>query len=91
MSTIFEMFTGRLESSGMLPREAKDVMELVVEQSRDEENLLYPMQARWHDDVTDYPPQLFAATRMTIKRVALAWIDEHCPQAWYRSMVEELD
>lgn len=44
------------------------------------------MAHRWSDEVDGYSPQMQAVLWLTTKRHALAWIDETCPQAWFRGM-----
>lgn len=40
----------------------------------------------WNGPASAYPPALYVVWIMIIKRVALAYIDETCPQAWFRPM-----
>ena len=86
--TILKRLTEQLQQKGMFPDDAQNIMSRAVEQSQNRKSALYPMKSRWDDDAEGYPPQLLAITWVAIKAIALEWIDEHYPQAWYRSMFE---
>lgn len=45
---------------------------------------------RWHDDIEGYSPQMVNVLWFTVKRHALEYIDEHCPQAWFRPLFAEV-
>ena len=46
----------------------------------------------WNDNISGYPLPLIAVIWLTTKRLALQWIDENLPRAWYRPMfVSESD
>lgn len=37
----------------------------------------------------EYPSAVKALVLMALKKVALGWIDDNTPQAWYRPMFED--
>ena len=42
------------------------------------------MSGRWHDKPEDYPEIIMSLAWLSASREALAFIDETCPQAWFR-------
>lgn len=73
-----------LEQSGMFPEQAQEVIELSKT-----DNINESMKGRWSDDVEGYPPMMVKVLWMSTKTIALQWIDENLPEAWYRSMFSE--
>jgi len=67
---------------GMFRPDVEKVMDLVV---ADEKNL-FPKALRWSDPAGGYPPGLGDALFLSAKVYALEYIDEHQPEAWYRSL-----
>lgn len=82
--TFTELFTGKLEENGMFPIDAQRVIARLQGQAEDPKD----MCGRWSDDTSGYPTQVLAVLWMTVKREALKYIDETCPKAWYRSLLE---
>ena len=57
-----------------------------------EGKLLESMSQRWGDQVSDYPQALLAVLWLNVRGIALDWVDENCPGAFYRSLlVGEID
>jgi hypothetical protein len=81
MTTIAERMRENLNQQGMFPEQVAAVMERVYAAP---ENA--PMKNRWNDKPEDYPPAITALAWATVKRHALAYIDETCPQAWFRPL-----
>lgn len=81
MQTVDQKCEKILTDLGMWPHEAKAVLELA---KPDIEVGGYKMA--WGRPASEYPVQLYAAIAMILKRIGLEYIDEHCPQAWYRPM-----
>lgn len=73
-------FTQRLVEHGMLDDMAAEVMERVKQDAEFTE-----MSGRWNDSAETYPQMLLVSVWYSIKRVALAYIDEKCPHAFFRS------
>ena len=70
-----------LTKGGMFPNDADTVLATVEAETKQ-------MVGRWDEDTEGYPSQLLAVLRFVLNRAALDWIDEHCPQAFYRAMFE---
>lgn len=68
---------------GMFDDDAKAVVDLLIADPTSE-----PMQGRWDEDVSGYPPQMIAVTAVALKSVALKYIEEKTPMAWYKAMFE---
>ena len=49
------------------------------------------MRGRWHEDVTNYPDEIYNVIWAGCKIVALNYIDEHCPKAWFRAVFDATD
>ena len=82
--TVEEKFTKALVDNGMFPNQAAEVMTAAKSSE-----ILADMGHRWSDNVERYPPQLFAVVWMTIRHIALEWIDANVPLAWYRPVFED--
>ena len=82
--TIAETMKARLVNAGMFESDAATIME----DARSNE-ALEAMEQRWDDHTEGYPTSVLAATWCSVKELALAWIDEHCPKAWYRADVAD--
>lgn len=58
----------------------KDVKAIIEEAKKSE--LLNDLH--WSDPKEGYPDVLFPTVILTIREIALKYIDEHMPKAWYR-------
>lgn len=45
----------------------------------------------WDSPAQEYPHKFYTATFVAVARVALKWIDENIPQAWFRPMFDLSD
>ena len=68
-----------LEENGMWGKSVDAVMSKAKEAIPD-------MKNRWGDDINDYFNPLVAFIWGITKNIALEWIDENLPEAWYRPM-----
>jgi len=57
----------------------------IVDKAKTEPDM-QPMRGRWQEDSAEYPPDFMITIWFSVKDVALAYIDEHCPGAWYRPL-----
>lgn len=81
--TTKEKLVNMLVNMGMFESQAKTVIELaipVLNESTD------GYKITWNRPSEEYPKEMYAIWLFQIKPVALKWIDENCPKAWYRSM-----
>lgn len=79
--TFEEKCLNLLQEYGMWPDQAMEVLEMV---KADEANKA--MIGRWSDSVEGYPASLIAVLWLSVKDVALQYIDANCPTAWFRTM-----
>lgn len=77
--TIEEKLVDMLYNHGLFKHQAVEIIERV---KADEVNK--SMMGRWQDQMDGYPSQLLAGLWLSVEDHALQWIDENCPQAWYR-------
>ena len=78
--TIEQSVFERLVNCGMFDSQALAVLELVKADT--DEN----MHGRWSDSFEDYQPVVEPLIWSNVKRIALIWIDENKPKAWFREM-----
>ena len=79
--TFEERLNELLVEHGMWPGQAQAIVDRVKAAKRNES-----MEGRWDDQIEDYPPQMLAVLWMSVRTEALVYIDENCPQAWFRPM-----
>ena len=70
-----------LTERGMFDRDAEEVFEMV---KADPSNAA--MANRWNDEVERYPKQMLPILLFSVKRSVVAWIEQNCPQAWYKPL-----
>ncbi len=64
---------------GMFDDDANAVVELLIVDPKSNS-----MQGRWDQDMTGYPPQMLIVTVIALKSVAMKYIEEKIPMAWYK-------
>ena len=82
--TTREKFEQILINKGMFESQAKQVMDLAIPEI--DGNQDYKMT--WNRNYTEYPDSLYAVLLMTIYPIALKWIEDNCPNAWFKSKFE---
>ena len=73
--------TDWLVNNGMSPEQAAQVIAKAKEHKP-----LESFKNRWKDDTTSYPPMMMKVVLLGVKQVAIKWIDENLPGAWYRPL-----
>ena len=73
----------RLEQNGMFSEHAKEVMEKAKASKE-----LASMADHWEQPTMNYPASIGTGAWLSVKQIALEWIDEKLPQAFYRPMFE---
>jgi len=81
--TIEEEITSCLVNRGMFESDAAVVMAQAKESGT-----LSSMSGRWDHQIDDYPAVLVSVTRISVMDVALDWIIENKPHAFYRPLFE---
>lgn len=70
-----------LIDNGMFPQQAERVFQYALPKlAPDDYNVT------WNRPASDYPDAMYAVWGMTLKPIALEWIDANIPQAWFRPM-----
>jgi len=49
-------------------------------------NCCESMMGRWGDDVSGYPEMMVNVLWLSVKTVALKWLEENAPEAWFKPM-----
>ncbi len=82
--TTREKFEKMLTNNGMFESQAKKVMDLAIPVVDGFDN--YKMT--WERPANEYPDPLYAVIYMMIEPIALKWIEDNCPKAWFKPMFE---
>ena len=78
-----EKFEFILVENGMFPEQAKKVMDVAIP----EINASNEYQITWDRPEQEYPEVFYSSVWVIqLKVIALKWIDENIPRAWYRPM-----
>lgn len=81
MSTFREKTTTDFEDMGMTYDQVKEVLERVISIPE------YDQISKYLDrDIVGYPEALYRTTLVACRKVALDYIDETVPHAWFRSL-----
>lgn len=79
--TISEKLLKMLDENGVFENEAKAIVERYTQHP-----LGAAMRGRMNDQLNNCPASVMVATWMGVKKVAVEWMDENCPEHWARSM-----
>lgn len=77
--TFYQLIEQMMRDNGMFEEQIKECMPMM-----DTHEALSEMRGRMHEDQSAYPPMMTNLTLLNAKMVVLAYIDEHCPEAWFR-------
>lgn len=80
--TLENFVRGYLFQNGMFESDVQKVMEL----AKQDEVLKDTISERWNDSLEGYPPLFKNLLIVSINAIAVKYIDENCPLAWYRPM-----
>lgn len=76
----FEMKMRRLlEDNGLFDKQINTVIDLAKESLSD-------MKGRWGDEINEYPNTMTNIVWISVKQVAIKWIEKELPQAWFKPM-----
>jgi len=87
--TFYEFGIKDLVSKGMFDIQATEVMNRVVIDSKNKDSANNAMNGRWDDKVEDYPPTMSVVLSIAIEPIALEWIKDTLPEAWFRPMFDK--
>ncbi len=83
--TTKEKLQSQLVANGMFEQDAETVMQLAMPQL---DAVVPNYKITWHRPADEYPAPIFALWWAQLKHIALAWIEEHQPQAWFKPMFQ---
>ena len=80
--TFRELANKHLSERGLFQKDIQAIIELA------EKDPVFDgsMTNRWGDDLSGYPPEIKGTFLMGINSVALKYIDENIPKAWFRPL-----
>jgi hypothetical protein len=81
--TTREKLEQMLVSNGMFESQAKEVMEISIPELN---NLVEDYQITFDRPASEYPNVIYNILFLAIKPIALKWIEEKMPMAWYKPM-----
>lgn len=84
--TTKDQLTQMLTDCGMFPNQADEVMSRAMPTI---EKLVPDYRVTWDRPATEYPAAVYAVMWSITKPIALAWIEENCPKAWFKPMFME--
>lgn len=77
-----DKMTQALINRGIFDDEAAEVVRLAM----DHESLA-DMKQRWMEDTGNYPKMMVSIVWISVQAIALDYIDNNCPKAWFRQSV----
>ena len=81
--TVKEKLQSMLVANGMFESQAKDVIELSIPVLNELSN---GYGITFDSPSNQYPDVIYSVLFMAVKPVALKWIDDNIPMAWYRDI-----
>jgi len=79
--TVRNKLEANLISNGMYEQQAKEIIDIsIVEIQKNEKNISFNAPA------DSYPKVVYNALYLTIKPIALKWIEENKPAAWNKGL-----
>lgn len=85
MKTVKEKFIQMLVNMGMFESQASEVMELAIPKLN---VITESYSLTWDSSSDSYPEPIYTVLMLSIKPVALDWIINNKPEAWYKPMFE---
>ena len=86
MATVREKLEHMLTERGMFDSQAKSVIDMAIPTLN---NLVVGYVITYNSPSTDYTTTMYNIWFNSIRPIALKWIDDNVPQAWYRPMFVE--
>ena len=83
METVRERLEKMLVKNGMFDSQAKKVMDLAIPELQ---NLVEDYHITFDRPSEEYPKVVYGILFLDIKPIALKWIEENCPMAWFKPM-----
>jgi hypothetical protein len=81
--TVKEKLISMLVANGMFENQAKEVIELAIPKLNE---LVEDYNITFEAPSKQYPDMIYNLWYITIKPIALDWINKNAPMAWYKEM-----
>ena len=85
--TVAEKIVDNLVKMGLSDGEAKEVFVLAKPEL---DGTISNYNITWDRPHDEYSDVLYAIWMMSIKEIGLQWIEDNCPQAWFKPMFQPL-
>jgi len=85
MKTVESKLISMLIANGMFESQAKEVMQIALPKLK-KETTLKDYSINFSDSDGAYPPIIYNILFSLLKPIALKWIEENKPMAWYKPM-----
>lgn len=86
--TIAQALKQRLTEYGMSEQQADQVLTEEVIQKLQEDMTVDEYKIDFSSKASDYPPIILGMIFQKLKPIAMKWIEENKPQAWFKPMFE---
>lgn len=83
--TVKQKLESMLIQRGMFESQAESVMEKAIPELN---SIVKDYNIRFDSSSSEYPEVIYSILFMSVKKVALEWIEENVPMAWYKPMFE---
>jgi len=83
--TVQEKLEQMLIDSGMFPTQAKEVMILAIPELND---LVEDYSITFDRPSDEYPEVIYGVLFISIKPIALQWLEDNIPMAWYKPIFQ---
>lgn len=83
--TLLETIKGRLVSNGMFEKQADEVMKLAIPELQ---NLVEGYSLSLDRPASEYSKIMTDILYASVKPIALGWIEENTPQAWFKPVFQ---
>jgi hypothetical protein len=78
-----EKLESMLVNNGMFESQAKEVMEIAMPKLNE---LVDDYKISFYSSYSEYPEVIYDVLFLAVKPIALKYIEENIPQAWYKPM-----
>lgn len=83
--TTVEQLENMLINRGMFESQAKEVMKIAISELN---KLTEDYKITFDRPANEYPEAIYTILFLAIKPIALKWIEENIPQAWFKPMFQ---
>ena len=81
--TTIKKLESMLVNNGMFQPQAEEVIKIAIPKLNE---LSGGYKITWDRPADEYPQAMYNLMFIAVKPIALKWIEENCPYAWYKDM-----